>query len=53
MLLSTHNLHLAAIKKLHQRYVVPYQVIQLVDQCAYKLDLKGGFVGVYYVFHVS
>ena len=53
VLLSTRNLHLAAIRKLHQRYVGPYQVLQRVGQCAYKLDLKGRFVGVHYVFHVS
>ena len=31
----------------------PFQVLQRVGQCAYKLDLKGRFVGVYDVFHVS
>ena len=39
VLLSTRNLHLAAIRKLHQRYVGPFKVLQRVGQCAYKLDL--------------
>ena len=31
----------------------PFQVLQCVGQCAYRLDLKGRFVGVHDVFHVS
>ena len=53
MLLSTRNLHLAAIRKLLQRYVGPYHILQRVGQCAYKLDLKGRFASVHDVFHVS
>ena len=53
VLLITGNLHLAAVKKLHQRFVGPFQVIQHVCQTAYKLDLKGKFVGVHDVFYVS
>ena len=53
VLLSTRNLHLAPVGKVHQRYVGPFQVIQHVGQCAYKLDLKGRFVGVHDIFHVS
>ena len=39
VLLSTRNLHFEAVRKLHQRYVRPFKVIQRVGQCAYKLDL--------------
>ena len=53
VLLSTHNLHLTTVRKLCQRFVGPFQVLQYVDQTAYKLDLKGRFVGVHDVFHVS
>ena len=53
VLLSTRNLYLAAIRKLHQCYVGPYQVLQRVGQCAYKLYLKGRFVGIDDVFHIS
>ena len=53
VLLSTRNLHLATVRKLHQCFVEPFQVLQRVGQIAYKLDLKGRFVGVHDVFHVS
>ena len=53
MLLSTRNLHLAAVRKLCQHFVGPLQVFQSVGQTAYKLDLKGRFVGVHDVFHIS
>ena len=38
---------------LHQHFVGPFQVFQRVGQTAYKLELKGRFVGVHDVFHVS
>ena len=47
------NLHLATVRKLRQRFVGPFQVLQLVGQTDYKLDLKGRFVGVHDVFHIS
>ena len=53
VLFSTRNLHLEAVRKLFQRYVGPFQVLQRVGQCDHKLDLKGRFVGVHDVFHVS
>ena len=53
VLLSTRNLHLATVRKLHQCFVGPFQAFQRVGQTAYKLDLKGRFVGVHGVFHVS
>ena len=53
MLLSTRNLCLATVRKLCQRFVGPFQVIERIGQCAYRLDLKGRFAGVHDVFHVS
>ena len=53
VLLSTRNLHLVAVRKLQQRFVGPFPVFQRVGQTAYKLDLKGRFVGVHDVLHVS
>ena len=53
MLFSTRKLHLATVRKLCQRFVGPFQVLQCIGQCAYRLDLKGRFVGVHDVFHVS
>ena len=53
VLLSTRNFHLATVRKLRQHFVVPFQVLQRIGQCAYRLDLKGRFVGVHDVFHVS
>ena len=47
------NLHLATVRKLHQRFVGLFQVLQRVGQTTYKLDLKGRFVGVHDVFHIS
>ena len=53
MLLSTRNLHLATVRKLHQRFLGSFQVLQRIGYCAYRLDLKGRFAGVHDVFHVS
>ena len=53
VLLSTSNLHLATVRKLRQRFVGPFQVLQRVGKTAYKLDLQGRFTGVHNVFHVS
>ena len=53
VLLNTRNLHLATVRKLCQCFVGPFQVLQRIGQTAYKLDLKGRFVGVHDVFHVS
>ena len=52
VLVSPCNLHLETLRKLHQRFVGPFQVLQRVGQTAYKLDLKGRFVGVHDMFHV-
>ena len=53
VLLSTRNLHVATVRKLCQCFVGPFQVLQRVGQTTYKLDLKGRFVGVHDVFHIS
>ena len=53
VLLFTRNLHLATVRKLRQRFVGPFQALQRIGQCAYRLDLKGRFAGVHDVFHVS
>ena len=53
LLLSTSNLHLATVCKLHQRFVGPFKVLQRLGKTAYKLDLQGRFTGVHDVFHVS
>ena len=52
-LLSIRNPHLAAVKKLYKCFVGPYQVLQDVGQYVYKLGLKGRFLGVHDIFHVS
>ena len=53
MLLSTRNFYLANVRKLRQCFVGPFQVLQRIGQCDYRLDLKGRFMGVHDVFHVS
>ena len=53
VLLSTFNLHLAAVKELCHRFVAPYQALQCAGQTGYKLDLKDRFVGVHDVLHIS
>ena len=53
VLLSTSNLHLAAVCKLRQWFVGPFKVLQCVGKTAYKLDLQGWVTGVHNVFHVS
>ena len=46
MLLSTNNLHLATVHKLHQQFVGPFKFLQCVGKTAYKLDLQEHFIGV-------
>ena len=58
MLLSTRNLRLQGPRKLHNRFVRPFQVIEHIEQTAYHLDLSGGkhrqaSRGIHDVFHVS
>ena len=53
VLLSTSNLHLASQRKLRQRFVGPFRVLQRVGKTAYRLDLQGRFSGVHPTFHVS
>ena len=52
-MLSTSNLHLATVRKLHQWFVGLFKVLQCIGKTAYKLDLQGCFTGVHNVFHVS
>ena len=46
-------MHLAGVRKLRQRFVGPFKVLQRVGGAAYRLDLQGRFLGVHNVFHVS
>ena len=58
MLLSTRNLRLQGPRKLHDRFVGPFQVTERIGQTAYRLDLSGGkhgqaLRGIHDIFHVS
>ena len=58
MLLSTRNLRLQGPRKLHDRFVGPFQVTERIGPTAYRLDLSGGkhrqaLRGIHDVFHVS
>ena len=58
MLLSTRNLRLQGPRKLHDRFVGPFQVTERIGPTAYRLDLSGGkhrqaLKGIHDVFHVS
>ena len=58
MLLSTRNLRLQGPRKLHDRFVGPFQVTERIGKTAYRLDLSGGkhrqaLKGIYDIFHVS
>ena len=58
MLLSTRNLRLQGPRKLHDRFVGPFMVLERIEQTAYCLDLSGGrhrqaLRGILDVFHVG
>ena len=58
VLLSTRNLRLQGPRKLHDRFVGPFQVTERIGQTAYHLDLTGrryrqALRGIHNVFHVS
>ena len=58
MLLSTRNLRLQVPRKLHDRFVGPFQVTERIGPTAYHLDLSGGkhrqaLRGIHDIFHVS
>ena len=58
MLLSTRNLRLQGPRKLHDRFVGPFKVIERIGQTAYHLDLAGkrhkqALRGIHDVFHVG
>ena len=58
MLLSTRNLRLQGPRKLHDRFVGPFQVTECIGQTTYHLDLSGrkhrqALRGIHDIFHVS
>ena len=58
MLLSIRNLRLQGPRKLHDRFVGPFTVLERIGQTAYCLDLTGGrhrqaLRGICDVFHVG
>ena len=58
LLLSTRNLRLQGSRKLHDRFVGPFQVPERIGQTAYRLDLSGGkhrqaLRGIHDIFHIS
>ena len=58
VLLATKNLHLQGPRKLQDRFVGPFRVLQRIGETAYKLDLSGGrhsqaLRNIHDVFHVS
>ena len=58
LLLATKNLHLQGPRKLQDRFVGPFRVLQRIGETAYKLDLSGGrhrqaLRNIHDVFHVS
>ena len=58
MLLSTRNLRLQGSRKLHDRYVGPFTIIEHIGQTAYQLDLTRGshrqvLQGIHDVIHMG
>ena len=52
VLLNTSNVHIETVRKLRQRFVGPFKVLQCVGKTAYKLDLQVRFTGVHNVFYM-
>ena len=58
MLLSTRNLRFQGPRKLHDRLVGPFTMLERIGQTAYHLDLTGrrhrqALKGIHDVFHVG
>ena len=53
MLLSSKTLHLAGTRKLWDRFVGLFRVLERVGKTAYRLNLRGRFKDVHNVFHIS
>ena len=53
VLLSSKTLYLAGTKKLQDRFMGPFRVLERVGKTAYRLDLRGRFKDVHNVFHIS
>ena len=52
MLLFSKTLHLAGTRKLRDRFVGPFRVLEHKGKTAYRLDLRGRFKQIHNVFHV-
>ena len=53
MLISSKTLYLAGTRKLRARFVTPFRVMEHAGKTAYRLDLRGRFKDIHYVFHIS
>ena len=58
ILLATKNLRLQGPRKLQDRFVAPFRVLQKIGKMAYKLDLSGGryrqaLQYIHDIFHMS
>ena len=53
MLISSNTLHLKEARKLIDRFVGPFRVMERIGKTAYRLDLKGKFKSIHNIFHVS
>ena len=47
------TLRVAGTRKLRDRFMGPFRVMECIGKTAYRLDLKGRFKSIHNVFHVS